>query len=107
MVTPSLSTRRLGDNEYHDGELHDLHSEDRAILKHALLYEPWVNVSEETKTYWLNLIYSANTRFVGTVISRPRQQIEVSVIFSRPHPVHGGMGSICVTLSHFARFGNL
>ena len=107
MVTPSLSTRRLRTGDYDDGELYDLHAEERVVLKQALLTEPWVNVSEDTRVHWLNLMHSSNTRFVGTVISRPRRQIEISVIFSRPHPVYGGMGSICVTLSDFFRFNDL
>ena len=107
MIVPSLSTRDLSDGEYHDGELHCLHSADRVVLKHALLWEPWLNVSDDTRNHWLALMHSSNARFVGTIISRPRQQIEISVVFAQPHPVYGGVGTICVTLSQFSRFRDL
>ena len=107
MIIPSLSTRELSAGEYHDGELHCLHATSRTVLKTALLGEPWLNVSDDTRNHWLALMRSPSVRFVGTVISRPRQQVEVSVVFSQPHPVYGGVGSICVTLSHFSRFRDL
>ena len=107
MTVPCLSTRALGDNDYVDGQIYDLFAVTRSVLKDAILGEQWINMSWETRQQWISLMFSPTVRFVGTVVSRSRQQVEVSVMFRTWHPVHGAMVSFVLTLGDFHRFHHL
>ena len=102
-----MSTRSLGASEYRDGEVHDLNAPNRAVLRTALMQEDWLNMSDATRRYWLQLMTSESVRFVGTVISLVRSQIEITIVFSEAHPLYPGMVSFCVTLSNFWRFRHM
>ena len=107
MVVPSLRTRPLQESEYCDGEVYDINEPNRQELKQAIMTEIWMNVSSESRHYWLLMIESDLVRFVGTVVSRTRCQIELTLVFKRRHSVHGSMHSFCITLSDFRRFRSM
>ena len=104
MVAPSLSKLPLGTNDYCDGEVYDLYDRDRQELCSAIMTELWLNVSPNFQQYWLSVIRSDLVRFVGTVVSRSRCQVEITVRFRSPHALHGHMSSFCITLERFNRF---
>ena len=104
LMSQSMSTEPLSSGEYSDGEIYSLWAPERVILMHAILTEPWLNMSAETRKNWLILIQSPYVRFVGTVLSRARQQVEITIVFHQPHPVHGCITELCVSLIEFQRF---
>ena len=107
MVVPSLSKQPLGANDYCDGEIYDLYDINRRELCAAILEELWLNVSPDFQHHWLSIIQSSLVRFVGTVVSRSRCQVEITVRFKAPHAVHGHMSSFCISLDRFNRFRTL
>ena len=102
-----MSPRPLSGADYHDGEIYDWNLPSRAILRDALLNEHWANMSECSRLHWLGIINSSSVRFVGTVISRTRLQVEITIVFDRPHPVYDDMVAFCVTPLAFHRFRHL
>ena len=106
MGSPCLSSRPLLGSEYTDGQIYDLHSEERSELKAALLNEEWINLAE-SREGWLGLMLSGQVKFVGTIVSVRRQQVQVTIIFKESHPVFGGLVEFCVTLMNFHRFRSL
>ena len=94
-------------SEYCDGEIYDIHAPGRQELKEAITTELWLNLSPQTRDYWLAIMQSDLVRFVGTVISRSRCQIEITIRFRERHAVHGYMESFCITLQQFNRFRSL
>jgi len=104
MLSPSMSSRPLDGSEYTDGEIYDIDTPSRALLRIALIDEPWANMSDLSRQTWLDLMFSDATRFVGTVLSAVRAQVEVTIVFNQPHPQYGGMVAFCVTLFRFQRF---
>ena len=107
MLSPSMSSRPLDGSEYTDGEVYDINTPGRALLRNALIEESWVNMSESSRQAWLDLMFSDMVRFVGTVLSAVRSQVEITIVFNEPHPLYGGMVSFCVTLFRFWRFRSL
>ena len=106
MGSPCLSSKPLLGSEYTDGQIHDLHSEGRSELKAALLTEEWINLAE-SREGWIRLMLSEQAKFVGTIVSVRRQQVQVTIIFKQLHPVFGGLVEFCVTLVDFRRFRSL
>ena len=94
----SFSTAKLGDDEYDDGTLVPL--SETPLLATALLNERWENFSLSEETHWKSVIRSNLLRFVGTVLSDVRRQVEVSLIYREPYKIE----SFCVTLGNYGRF---
>ena len=103
----SLSTQPLEGDDFEDGEIYSLELPSRSILRQAIQNEMWLNMALETRQYWLDLMSSARVRFVGTVVSHARRQVEITIVFSEDHPLFGGMVAFCVSLVAFHRFRGL
>lgn len=98
----SMSIRRLSDNQYDDGELYRLDLSNP--LGQALLAERWLNMPLNHQTYWLSELYSPRIKFVGTVLSRVRKQVELTYIYHDRIGNTGHQVSFCVSLPNFSRF---
>ena len=101
-ITPSMSMKELGDHEYDDGELYPLTPTN--ALGRAITSERWLNVAPACQSYWLAEISSPRVKFVGTVLSRVRQQVELHVIYYDRSGNTGHQRSFCITLENFGRF---
>ena len=102
MILPSYSQEPFTSLDYDDGEIYRLDPESR--LGQSLLRERWLNMSSADQAYWHNLLRSPAMRFVGTVISSRRQQVEITMCFHEPQPGVGLYATVCVTLAQFHRF---
>ena len=100
--TVSMSLKQLSDNEYDDGELYQLDVSNS--LGQALLSERWLNLPLQHQIYWLSEVYSPRVKFVGTVLSRVRQQVELTYIYHDSIGNTGHQVSFCVSLPDFHRF---
>ena len=100
VILGSFSTARLGDGEYEFGEIVSL--AETPVLTQALLNERWENHNLVAEAHWKAVIQSDRVRFVGTVLSDVRRQIELTVVFRDPERVE----TFCVTLGNYNRFRN-
>ena len=100
--TPSMSLRELGDDEYLDGELYGLSLANP--LGRAITSERWLNMPEARQSFWLNEFSSPRVKFVGTVLSPMRQQVELTVLYYDSAGNTGHKVSFCITLNDFNRF---
>ena len=98
----SMSLQPLTDNQYDDGELHQLNPTN--ALGQSLLSERWLNLPLSHQTYWTSEMYSPRVKFVGTVLSSVRQQVELTFIYRDSIGNTGHQVSFCVSLSNFSRF---
>ena len=103
MIGPCLSSRPLSGSEYTDGQIYSIDDDSRVTLRVALLSEPWINLAE-SQSDLLRLMLSDEAKFVGTMVSVRRQQVQVTIIFKQMHAVYGGQAEFCVTLMDFHRF---
>ena len=97
----SYGTHPLGDDEYSDGEVYPL--DQTSELGRALLEEPWLNMTSAQREKWVGMILNGQCRFVGTVWSNIRLQVELTLIFT-DSSLYGGSVTFCVTLSNPHRF---
>ena len=97
-----MSIRPLGDSEYDDGEVYPITLTTPIGL--ALINDRWLNFSEERQAYWLSELSSPRIRFAGTVISRVRRQVELTIIYADQRGASGRQVSFCITLPDFDRF---
>ena len=102
MIFPSYSREPFVTGDYADGEIYPL--DEASELGQAILRERWLNVTTAEQADWRALLRVPTVRFVGTVISSRRQQVELTVCFQQPHPVYGLYASISITLARFQRF---
>ena len=98
----SMSVQRLTDNQYEDGEIYQL--DPSSALGQALLSEQWLNIPSDHRIYWLSEMYSPRVKFVGTVLSQMRQQVELTFIYRNSIGNTGHEVSFCVSLENFSRF---
>ena len=98
----SMSLRALGDDEYDDGEVIPVSLESPVVQ--ALINEPWLNMCDNRREYWLSELRSLRIRFAGTIISRVRRQVELTLIYKDRIGGHGHQISFCITLADFDRF---
>ena len=98
----STSQLPLKEDEYGSGEIVALTR--TPILTRALFNERWLNISEETQEYWLSVIRSGSLRFVGTILSETRQQVELTLIYPESSPQAETYIHFCVSLPDFRRF---
>ena len=103
----SLSTLPLRGGDFDDGEIYALDLPSRSTLRQAILSEIWLNMALETQQYWLELMSSSNVRFLGTVVSHVRRQVEITIVFTEAHPIYSGMVAFCISLAAFHRFRGL
>ena len=102
MILPSYSREPFSSQDYDDGEIYPLDDESR--LGQALLRERWLNMDSSEQAYWLGLMRSPSARFVGTIVSSRRRQVELTLCFRDPQPRVGLFATVCVTLAQFQRF---
>lgn len=102
MGVASMSLERLSDDQYDDGELYRL--DIASPLGQALLSERWLNLPLNQQLYWLSEVYSPRVKFVGTVLSRVRAQVELTFIYRDSIGNTGHQVSFCVSLPNFQRF---
>ena len=100
-MAPSLSREPFGDGDYDDGEIKELRP--GSPLWHALTGEPWLNWPYEHQCMW-KLRMRQPLKFLGTILSPVRQQIEVTLIYQDNVGCSAGMDTVTVTLSEFQRF---
>ena len=95
--------RPLSNNDYSDGEIYPLVP--GSILDRAIRTEPWLNKNDAQRRRWLRLMNNPDTVFVGTVISEPRRQIELTIVLNTNNGVERRwMTNVMVTLDNFDRF---
>ena len=95
--------RPLGDDDYSDGEIHPLVA--GSELDTAIRTEVWLNWSEDIQAKWLRLINKPSVVFLGTVISAPRRQVELTIILQLEHyPERRWSTSVIISLNDFDRF---
>ena len=88
--------------DYDDGEIHRLVP--GSPLWNALLTEPWLNCSPATREYFISRLQSCH-RFSGTVLSKTRQQVELTYIpHGDPPMTSGPMELIAISLADLHRF---
>ena len=92
--------RLLGDDEYDDGQIYQLVP--GSLLDSAIRREPWLNMTDASRRRWIRLMNNPNTVFVGTVLSEPRRQIELTIIYQ--HNDRRWCVNVMVTLHDFDRF---
>ena len=97
-----MSTSELGDGEYENGELIPVSMTDPLVR--AIMYEPWLNVPDGLRAHWLSEMSSPRIKFIGTVLSRVRKQVELTLIYRDQTGATSHQRSICISLSHFERF---
>ena len=97
-----MSQDELGDDEYEDGELYVLSL--ATPLGRAITSERWLNVDQTVQAFWLNEMASPRVKFIGTVLSRVRQQVELSIIYYDGAGNTGQKRSFCISLADFGRF---
>ena len=95
--------RPLDDNDYSDGEIYPLIN--GSVLDRAIRTEPWLNMSDVSRRRWIRLMNNPDTVFVGTIISVPRRQIELTIVIKIDNGVERRwMTNVMVTLDDFDRF---
>lgn len=98
----SLSQAQLSDSDYTDGELRPLTV--GSLLQSCLMEETWLNCGPETQNFFQSLLRNPHY-FSGTILSRTRQQVELTIItFDTNGTSPGATYVICVTLANFSRF---
>ena len=97
--------RSFGDGDYDDGQIHPL--EPGSVLDLAIRREPWLNHSTAFRRRWLRLINGPNIHFVGTIISVPRRQIQLTVILQLNNPPNRWHCETVISLNDFDRFAEL
>ena len=97
-----MSCQPLKENEYNDGEIVALNR--TPMLQAALMTERWLNMPEGLQNHWLRTIRSGVLRFVGTILSEVRQQVEVTLIYPEDSPQTETYIHFCVSLPNFRRF---
>ena len=100
----SMSIQRLTDNQYDDGEIYQM--DPSSDLGRALLSEPWLNMPSNHRDYWISEMYSPRVKFVGTVLSQMRQQVELTYIYRDSIGNTGHEVAFCVSLANFSRFSS-
>ena len=98
-MVPSMSLSPLKDGEYDDGEVYRI--DFTRGIGQAIAEEEWLNVPAEHQRYWLAVMRSSRCRFIGTVISRVRGQVELTIIFRE---ATSGTVNFCITLDNMDRF---
>ena len=98
----SMSLQELTGNQYDDGEIYPL--DITSPLGQALLLEQWLNLPSSHQAYWISEMYSPRVKFVGTVLSRVRQQVELTYVYRDSIGNTGHRVSFCVSLPDFSRF---
>ena len=102
MILPSYSREPFVSADYSDGEIYRL--DEGSVLGQAILCERWLNMTSAEQSYWVNLARSAAVRFVGTVLSSSRQQVELTLIYPESSPQAETYIHFCVSLPNFRRF---
>ena len=98
----SMSQSPLDSDDFDDGQIHPLIT--GTALWSAITSETWLNCSEETRQQMLQKM-SVPSNFVGTIISKRRKQVELTVVIKDPETKQSlGMHQLCITLSDFHRF---
>lgn len=97
-----MSQLPFDSHDFEDGEIKRLVP--GSPLWVALVTEPWLNCSESTRNYYIARLNSSH-RFSGTVLSRSRQQLELTYIpFGDPPMLTGPLELIAISLADLHRF---
>ena len=98
----TMSQASFGDNDYDYGEVEKLVV--GSSLWHALHEELWLNCSNDTRSKYLAKLDSPNY-FMGTVISKSRKQVELTVVSLNDRADGpGDMDIIAISLDNISRF---
>ena len=100
-MAQSYSQLPFGTGDYDDGEIQPLVT--GSILWRALIHEPWLNWSLPAQNLWKWRLQQP-LKFMGTVLSNSRQQIEITLVYQDGTGCSSGMDTVTVTLANFARF---
>ena len=75
---------------------------DTPVRHWCLLCRRWANFTPEDQSYWHDVIVLDRTvQFKGSVLSRSRRQIELTLIFNPPRPCGSATIRFCITLEDF------
>ena len=97
-----MSQLPFDSSDYEDGQVHPLVP--GSPLWEALMSEPWLNCSKDTRDYYIARLY-LDHKFSGTIISKSRQQIELTYVpFGDPPMTIGPMELISISLPNLHRF---
>ena len=97
-----MSVRELGEGEYEDGEVYPISLTN--ALGQAITTERWLNMDQSRQAFWLAEMSSSRVKFVGTVLSRVRQQCELTIVYYDSVGNTGHKISFCISLENFGRF---
>ena len=100
-MVQSYSQLPFGTGDYNDGEIHPLLV--GSTLWQALVNELWLNWSLSQQDMWKWRLQQP-LKFVGTVLSHTRQQIEITMVYQDNTGISSGMDTVTVTLANFSRF---
>ena len=93
-----MSQLPFDSSDYEDGEIHRLIP--GSPLWVALTTEPWLNCSPTTREYYIDRLHASH-RFSGTVLSKSRQQVELTYIpHGDPPMTSGPMELISISLAN-------
>ena len=102
MLRPCYDTVPLDTGDYIDGEVYVL--DPLSTLGRAIMDETWLNMAMGTQTRWKEIMTMPSVYLLGTVLSIPRQQVELTIASRQAIPGMGVYAKFCVTLAHFNRF---
>ena len=98
----SLSTEPLSDGEYDDGEL--IPVDFTSTLGRAILHDRWLNFDEAAQAHWVRELRSPQIKFIGTVLSRPRKQVELHLIYKNAAGGTSHERVFCISFQKFNLF---
>ena len=98
----SLSQQPFESQDYNDGEIYRLVPGSQLWV--ALTQEVWLNCSQEIRNYYVDRLL-ARHHFSGTIVSKTRQQVELTYIPLGDVPTQPGpVEIIAVSLANMHRF---
>ena len=97
---PVMSNAPLSDTEHNDLIMKPL--QETPLRYWALLNDRWLNFSEESQAYFIDvLLTDTKVAYKGSILSPTRRQIEITLLFNEPNPCGADRVRFCVTLECF------
>ena len=99
----SMSQSPLSDEEHNAAVMKPLR--DTPVRYWDILNQTWLNFTPEDQSYWHDIIVLDHTvQYKGSILSRTRQQIEITLLFSEPRPCGAERVRFCITLANFDQY---